>query len=116
MTTVAPKPIVTRPWPVRQARRGSAFARIIRQRDAAEVRNVRLAMRNTVLMEQLDKQIEETGGAWELLMALDKRTKQLEAEALPKAPNWGAAPAPMPCFDFDGRPVIFDAVTTASAS
>jgi cytochrome c oxidase subunit I len=37
VTTVAPKPIVTRPWPVRQARRGSAFARIIRTTDAKQI-------------------------------------------------------------------------------
>jgi cytochrome c oxidase subunit I len=37
VTTVAPKPIVTRPWPVRQATRGSAFARIIRTTDAKQI-------------------------------------------------------------------------------
>ncbi len=37
MTTVAPKPIVTRPWPVRQATRGSAFARILRTTDAKQI-------------------------------------------------------------------------------
>jgi cytochrome c oxidase subunit 1 len=34
VTTVAPKPIVTRPWPVRKQVRGSAFARILRTTDA----------------------------------------------------------------------------------
>ena len=37
MTTVAPKPIVTRPWPVRQVTRGSAFARILRTTDAKQI-------------------------------------------------------------------------------
>ena len=37
MTTVAPKPIVTRPWPVRQATRGSAFARLLRTTDAKQI-------------------------------------------------------------------------------
>ncbi|HLT10529.1 MAG TPA: cbb3-type cytochrome c oxidase subunit I, partial [Micromonosporaceae bacterium] len=37
MTTVAPKPIVTRPWPVRQQIRGSAFARILRTTDAKQI-------------------------------------------------------------------------------
>ena len=37
MTTVAPKPIVTRPWPVRQATRGSAFARTLRTTDAKQI-------------------------------------------------------------------------------
>ena len=30
MTTVAPKPIVTRPWPVRRAVKGSAIGRLLR--------------------------------------------------------------------------------------
>ena len=30
MTTVAPKPVVTRPYPVRRQVRGSAFARVLR--------------------------------------------------------------------------------------
>jgi cytochrome c oxidase subunit 1 len=34
VTTVAPKPIVTRPWPVRKQVKGSAFARILRTTDA----------------------------------------------------------------------------------
>ena len=34
MTTVAPKPIVTRPYPVRQQVRGSAFGRLLRTTDA----------------------------------------------------------------------------------
>jgi cytochrome c oxidase subunit I len=37
VTTVAPKPIVTRPWPVRQVTRGSAFARILRTTDAKQI-------------------------------------------------------------------------------
>ncbi|HEV7712140.1 MAG TPA: cbb3-type cytochrome c oxidase subunit I, partial [Asanoa sp.] len=37
MTTVAPKPIVTRPWPVRQPVKGSAFARILRTTDAKQI-------------------------------------------------------------------------------
>jgi len=37
VTTVAPKPIVTRPWPVRQQIRGSAFARILRTTDAKQI-------------------------------------------------------------------------------
>ncbi len=37
MTTVAPKPIVTRPWPVRQTTRGSAFARLLRTTDAKQI-------------------------------------------------------------------------------
>ena len=37
MTTVAPKPIVTRPWPVHQPARGSAFARLLRTTDAKQI-------------------------------------------------------------------------------
>ena len=37
MTTVAPKPIVTRPWPVRPQVKGSAFARILRTTDAKQI-------------------------------------------------------------------------------
>jgi cytochrome c oxidase subunit I len=37
VTTVAPKPIVTRPWPVRQPAKGSAIARIIRTTDAKQI-------------------------------------------------------------------------------
>ena len=37
MTTVAPKPIVTRPWPVRQPPKGSAFARVLRTTDAKQI-------------------------------------------------------------------------------
>ncbi|MEV4706393.1 cytochrome c oxidase subunit I [Actinoplanes sp. NPDC049316] len=37
MTTVAPKPIVTRPWPVRQQVKGSAIARILRTTDAKQI-------------------------------------------------------------------------------
>ena len=37
MTTVAPKPIVTRPWPVRQQVKGSALARILRTTDAKQI-------------------------------------------------------------------------------
>jgi cytochrome c oxidase subunit 1 len=37
VTTVAPKPIVTRPWPVRQPTRGSAFARLLRTTDAKQI-------------------------------------------------------------------------------
>jgi cytochrome c oxidase subunit 1 len=37
VTTVAPKPIVTRPWPVRPATRGSAFARTLRTTDAKQI-------------------------------------------------------------------------------
>src|SRR5689334_16645462 len=37
VTTVAPKPIVTRPWPVRQQVRGSALSRLIRTTDAKQI-------------------------------------------------------------------------------
>jgi len=37
VTTVAPKPIVTRPWPVHQPTRGSAFARLLRTTDAKQI-------------------------------------------------------------------------------
>jgi cytochrome c oxidase subunit I len=37
VTTVAPKPIVTRPWPVHQPVRGSAFARLLRTTDAKQI-------------------------------------------------------------------------------
>jgi len=37
VTTVAPKPIVTRPWPVRPTVKGSAFARILRTTDAKQI-------------------------------------------------------------------------------
>ncbi len=37
MTTVAPKPIVTRPYPVRQTVRGSALARLLRTTDAKQI-------------------------------------------------------------------------------
>ena len=37
MTTVAPKPIVTRPWPVRQTTRGSALGRLLRTTDAKQI-------------------------------------------------------------------------------
>ncbi|MBB5870165.1 cytochrome c oxidase subunit 1 [Allocatelliglobosispora scoriae] len=37
MTTVAPKPIVTRPWPVRQNTKGSAIARLLRTTDAKQI-------------------------------------------------------------------------------
>lgn len=37
MTTVAPKPIVTRPWPVHQPVKGSAFARLLRTTDAKQI-------------------------------------------------------------------------------
>jgi cytochrome c oxidase subunit I len=37
VTTVAPKPIVTRPWPVHQPPKGSAFARILRTTDAKQI-------------------------------------------------------------------------------
>jgi cytochrome c oxidase subunit 1 len=37
VTTVAPKPIVTRPWPVRQPPKGSAFARVLRTTDAKQI-------------------------------------------------------------------------------
>ncbi len=37
MTTVAPKPIVTRPWPVNTPAKGSALARIIRTTDAKQI-------------------------------------------------------------------------------
>jgi cytochrome c oxidase subunit 1 len=37
MTTLAPGPIVTRPWPVRQPVRGSALARILRTTDAKQI-------------------------------------------------------------------------------
>jgi cytochrome c oxidase subunit I len=37
VTTVAPKPIVTRPYPVRQSIRGSAFARLLRTTDAKQI-------------------------------------------------------------------------------
>ncbi|HKN52569.1 MAG TPA: cytochrome c oxidase subunit I [Amycolatopsis sp.] len=37
MTTVAPKPIVTRPWPVHQPVKGSALARLLRTTDAKQI-------------------------------------------------------------------------------
>ncbi|HEX6499920.1 MAG TPA: cytochrome c oxidase subunit I [Micromonosporaceae bacterium] len=37
MTTVAPKPIETRPWPVRKPIPGSAFARLLRTTDAKQI-------------------------------------------------------------------------------
>jgi cytochrome c oxidase subunit 1 len=37
VTQVAPKPIVTRPWPVRRPIKGSAFARILRTTDAKQI-------------------------------------------------------------------------------
>ena len=37
MTTVVPKPIVTRPWPVRHQVRGSALARMLRTTDAKQI-------------------------------------------------------------------------------
>jgi cytochrome c oxidase subunit 1 len=37
VTTVAPKPIVTRPWPVRRPVKGSAFARVLRTTDAKQI-------------------------------------------------------------------------------
>ncbi|WP_027343994.1 aa3-type cytochrome oxidase subunit I [Hamadaea tsunoensis] len=37
MTTVAPKPIATRPWPVRPQTKGSAFSRILRTTDAKQI-------------------------------------------------------------------------------
>jgi cytochrome c oxidase subunit I len=37
VTTVAPKPIVTRPWPVRQPAKGSALARVLRTTDAKQI-------------------------------------------------------------------------------
>jgi cytochrome c oxidase subunit 1 len=37
VTTVAPKPIVTRPWPVHQPARGSAFSRLLRTTDAKQI-------------------------------------------------------------------------------
>jgi cytochrome c oxidase subunit 1 len=37
VTTVAPKPIVTRPWPVHQPVKGSAFARLLRTTDAKQI-------------------------------------------------------------------------------
>jgi cytochrome c oxidase subunit 1 len=37
VTTVAPKPIVTRPWPVRQQTRGSAIGRLLRTTDAKQI-------------------------------------------------------------------------------
>ena len=37
MTTVAPQPIVARPWPVREPARGSAFARLLRTTDAKQI-------------------------------------------------------------------------------
>ncbi|WP_203761043.1 cbb3-type cytochrome c oxidase subunit I, partial [Paractinoplanes deccanensis] len=37
MTSVAPKPIVTRPYPVRRTFRGSAFARTLRTTDAKQI-------------------------------------------------------------------------------
>jgi cytochrome c oxidase subunit 1 len=37
MTTVVPKPVVTRPWPVRRLVRGSALARILRTTDAKQI-------------------------------------------------------------------------------
>jgi cytochrome c oxidase subunit 1 len=37
VTSVAPKPIVTRPWPVRQPVKGSAIARLLRTTDAKQI-------------------------------------------------------------------------------
>ncbi|HEU4423312.1 MAG TPA: cytochrome c oxidase subunit I [Pilimelia sp.] len=37
MTTVAPKPIVTRPWPVHEAPKGSALALLLRTTDAKQI-------------------------------------------------------------------------------
>jgi len=37
VTTVAPKPIATRPWPVRPQTKGSAFSRILRTTDAKQI-------------------------------------------------------------------------------
>ncbi|WP_412541802.1 cytochrome c oxidase subunit I [Longispora sp. K20-0274] len=37
MTAVEPKPIVTRPWPVHQGVKGSAFARLLRTTDAKQI-------------------------------------------------------------------------------
>ncbi|MEV6524895.1 cytochrome c oxidase subunit I [Longispora sp. NPDC051575] len=37
MTAVEPKPIVTRPWPVHQGIKGSAFARLLRTTDAKQI-------------------------------------------------------------------------------
>ncbi|OLB77475.1 MAG: cytochrome c oxidase subunit I [Actinobacteria bacterium 13_2_20CM_2_71_6] len=37
MTTVAPKPIVTRPWPVHKPTKGSALARLLRTTDAKQI-------------------------------------------------------------------------------
>src|SRR6266545_7862128 len=37
MTTVVPRPVVTRPWPVRRQVRGSALARILRTTDAKQI-------------------------------------------------------------------------------
>ena len=37
MTTVAPRPIVTRPWPVRPQVKGSALARMLRTTDAKQI-------------------------------------------------------------------------------
>jgi cytochrome c oxidase subunit 1 len=37
VTTVAPKPIVTRPWPVHQPTKGSAIARLLRTTDAKQI-------------------------------------------------------------------------------
>jgi cytochrome c oxidase subunit 1 len=37
VTTVAPKPIVTRPWPVHKPAKGSAFARLLRTTDAKQI-------------------------------------------------------------------------------
>jgi cytochrome c oxidase subunit I len=37
VTTVAPKPIVTRPWPVRKQVKGSALTRILRTTDAKQI-------------------------------------------------------------------------------
>jgi cytochrome c oxidase subunit I len=37
MTTVVPRPVVTRPWPVRPQVKGSALARILRTTDAKQI-------------------------------------------------------------------------------
>ena len=37
MTTVVPKPVQARPWPVRRQVRGSALARILRTTDAKQI-------------------------------------------------------------------------------
>ena len=52
VTTVAPKPIVTRPWPVRQPVKGSALARLLRTTDAKQIGIMYMVTRVRVLHDR----------------------------------------------------------------